>query len=188
MSTDVINITVSGIYNNAEISYRWQSRPICEASQLTAQNRNKDLHLFTSNIIFPRVASVDICNDPPKVDIGNLSAENVLLSPDSVKRERLKYSYCVLLARILCTFPAFQHLRKLLPDHIPHEYTRKMSAAPKVYPLPIMFKNEAKHDEWLAITDGYEMPKRSPHGPGAPPPSHFLWTQCFPLESQSLTE
>lgn len=56
-----------------------------KASQLTAQNRNKDLHLFTSNIIFPRVASVDICNDPPKVDIGNLSAENVLLSPDSAK-------------------------------------------------------------------------------------------------------
>lgn len=127
-----------------------------KASQLTAQNRNKDLHLFTSNIIFPCVASVDICNDPPKVDIGNLSAENVLLSPDSAKREKLKYSYCVLLARILCTIPAFQRLRKLLPDHIPHEYTRKMSAASKVYPLPIMFKNKAKHSDCLAIMDGYE--------------------------------
>ena len=112
--------------------------------------RLKNLHLFTSNIIFSRVASVDICNDPAKVDTGNLSAANVLLSPDSAKRERLRYSYCMLLARILCTIPAFQTLRKLLPDHIPHEYARNMSAASKVCPLPIVFTNEAKHEDGLA--------------------------------------
>lgn len=97
-----------------------------------------------------------MCNEPPKVDIATLSADSVLLASDSVKRERLKYSYCVLLGRILCKIPAFQHLKKLLPDHLPHEYTRKMSAPSKVFPLPIMFKNEAKHEDCLAIMDGYE--------------------------------
>lgn len=31
-----------------------------------------------------------------------------------------------------------------------------MSAPSKVFPLPIMFKNEAKHEDCLAIMDGYE--------------------------------
>lgn len=127
-----------------------------KASQLTAGNRNKDLHLFTSNIIFPRIATIDMNNDNPKVDIRTLSAKSVLLASDSPQCGRLKYSYCVLLVRILCTFPAFEHLKRLIPDHIPHEYTEKMSKASKLYPLPVMFKNEAKHEDCLAIMDGYE--------------------------------
>lgn len=50
------------------------------ASQLTAESRNKGLHLFTSNLILSRIAIVDMCNEPPKVDIAKLSADSVLLT------------------------------------------------------------------------------------------------------------
>ncbi|CAG2188523.1 unnamed protein product [Mytilus edulis] len=36
-------------------------------SNLGIDNRNKDLHLFTSNVLFSRSSTIDMNNDPPKI-------------------------------------------------------------------------------------------------------------------------
>lgn len=125
-------------------------------SKLTSESRNLDLHLFTSNAIFSRVATVDMNNDYPQVDTAALSYSDVLLKQDSLDRKRLVSAYETLLARILCQLPYFEKFKKLIPAHIPHEYSHKMAAVSKVFPLPLQFKNEAKHEDCLAIMDTYE--------------------------------
>lgn len=127
-----------------------------KTSKLTSEKRNQDLHLFTSNVIFSRIATTDMSNTKPNVEANKLTADDVLLTSGSLKQERLAYAYSVLLARILCKLPAFQSYKKLIPEHLPHEYSKKMEAKSLVYPLPIKFRNEAKHEDCLCIRDTYE--------------------------------
>lgn len=127
-----------------------------KTSKLTSEKRNQDLHLFTSNVIFSRIATTDMSNTKPNVEANKLTADDVLLTSGSLKQERLAYAYSVLLARILCKLPAFQSYKKLIPEHLPHEYSKKMEAKSLVYPLPIQFRNEAKHEDCLCIMDTYE--------------------------------
>ena len=37
-----------------------------------------------------------------------------------------------------------------------HEFSQKMSSKSYVFPLPIMMKNESKHEDCMAIMDSYE--------------------------------
>lgn len=127
-----------------------------KTSKLTSEKRNQDLHLFTSNVIFSRIATTDMSNTKPNVEANKLTADDVLLTSGSLKQEILAYAYSVLLARILCKLPAFQSYKKLIPEHLPHEYSKKMEAKSLVYPLPIQFRNEAKHEDCLCIMDTYE--------------------------------
>ena len=73
-----------------------------------------------------------------------------------IEKAKFLEAYSVLLARILCKVPAFEQYRKLVPDHLPHEFSKKMSRKSTVYPLQIMMKNECKHEDCLAIMDTYE--------------------------------
>ena len=71
-------------------------------------------------------------------------------------KKRLCSAYSVLLARIMCSMPAFHQYGKIFPKHIPHEFSNKMSEATTVLPPEIMFKNEVKHEDCLSIMDSYE--------------------------------
>jgi hypothetical protein len=125
-------------------------------SHLASDKRNLDLHLFTSNIIFSRVATLDMSNEIPNTDTSRLSADDVLLKANDPERLKFMDVCCVLLCRILCQLPFFQKFGKVLPKHIPHEFSQKMAAPSKVMPMPIQFRNEAKHEDCLAIMDAYE--------------------------------
>lgn len=93
-------------------------------------------------------------NDAPKIDITQLNAEKLFMT--EFEKAKFLEAYGVLLARILCKVPGFQQYRKLVPNHISHEFSQKMSTKSVVYPLPIMFKNETKHEDCMAIMDNYE--------------------------------
>ena len=95
-------------------------------------------------------------NVSPKVDTAELNCEKVMMPEQSPEKAKLLHAYSVLLARILCKIPAFQQFKKLVPSHLPHEFSEKMSQKSAVYPLPIMFKNESKHEDCMAIMDSYE--------------------------------
>ena len=127
-----------------------------KTSNLRIENRNKDLHLFTSNVLFSRVATVDLCNDPPKTDLCKIKAEEILLRNNEFQKQKLMHAYCILLGRILCKLPAFQTFRNIIPNHIPHEFMARMSERSIVLHLPIQFKNEAKHEDCLSLMDSYE--------------------------------
>lgn len=127
-----------------------------KTSNLSSEKRNKDLHMFTSNVIFSRVATTDMNNEQPKVNVTSLTADDVLLSGNMPQREKLIDAYSTLLGRILCQIPFFSVHSKLVPNHIPHEFTKKMCKKSLVFPLPIQFKNETKHEDCLSIMDNYE--------------------------------
>jgi hypothetical protein len=123
---------------------------------MSREKRNKDLHLFTSNVIFNRIARVDMDNQPPSTDLSKLNAESVMLRGNTLQKAKLEEAYAVLLGRTLCQLQKFQRFKKFFPPHIPHEYSKKMSKKSMVFPLPIQFKNESKHEDCMAIMDAYE--------------------------------
>lgn len=82
----------------------------------------------------------------------------MMFSLEQVAQKDIKFMdvCCVLLCRILCQLPYFQKFGKILPKHILHEFLQKMACASKVMPLPIQFKNEAEHEDCLAIMGKFE--------------------------------
>ncbi|KAL5017472.1 hypothetical protein ScPMuIL_007061 [Solemya velum] len=122
-----------------------------KTSNLGINRRNKDHHLFTSYVLFSRVATIDMNNDSPKTDLCKISSEQMLLNNNYLQRQKLIHAYSVLLGRILCKLPAFHTFKKAIPEHIP-----QMSEKSIVLPLPIQFKNEAKYGDCLSIMDCYE--------------------------------
>jgi hypothetical protein len=125
-----------------------------KTSSLNRERRNKDLHLFASNIIFSRIATIDMSNTAPCTDVQQLTSEHLLMT--DLEKDKFLGAYSVLLGRILCNIPAFHTLKKHIPSHIPHEYSQKMATKSQVFPLPIMFYNEAKHEDCMKIMDSYE--------------------------------
>ena len=58
--------------------------------------------------------------------------------------------------RILVEMKAFSWLKPVLPAHIYHPYHTQMSQKSHVYQLPLLMKNEAKHEDCVDILDEYE--------------------------------
>ncbi|XP_069124032.1 uncharacterized protein [Argopecten irradians] len=125
-----------------------------KTSQINTERRNQDLHLFTSNIIFSRLARIDMDNKPPRTDVNNIGAEKILLSDD--QKDQLLDAYGILVGRIMCRLPALTFMKPHIPSHIPHQNAKKMSEKSTVLPLPIQFKNESKREDCLGIMDSYE--------------------------------
>ena len=125
-----------------------------KTSHLSKDKSDRDLHLFTSNIIFSRVASVDMSNIVCNVDTKQLHSEDILMT--DLERARFMDAYSILLVRVLCSLPAFRPCISLVPRHISHEYSQKMSSKSYVFPLSIIMKNESKHEDCMAIMGSYE--------------------------------
>ena len=92
---------------------------------------NEDLHLFATNFIRNRVQFKHLENQVPKNDINLLPRSVFSLS----KEEYMKYkdSAKVIIGRIaLEHLTGFGFLRKILPKHIPHRYS-KVSANSQKY-------------------------------------------------------
>jgi hypothetical protein len=66
--------------------------------------------------------------------------------------------YSILIGRLAATegIPELHWIEALLPVHLPHMYNEYMDIQTKCHPLPIMHKNEVKHEDCLDILDGYE--------------------------------
>lgn len=112
--------------------------------------------MFTSNILFSRIAKADMSDQAPQVDTAQLKAEDILLSPQGMQRQKLTHAYSILVSRIMCNMTTFKFLGRHIPSHIPHPYAEKMAVKSTVIPLPLQFKNEAKHEDCLAVMDTYE--------------------------------
>lgn len=80
---------------------------------LSKDRRHKDLHVFTSNVIFSRVATVDMSNVAPNVDTADLNCDKVLMAEQSQEKAKFMHAYSVLLKRILCKLSAFKRLISL---------------------------------------------------------------------------
>ena len=120
----------------------------------STERAHKDLHYFVSNIIFSRVATPDLSTSQVAVD--RQSIIPAMLLPHGLYLERLQHCYMIILARIISDIPAFSWMKSVIPKHIEHPYAAKMAKKSEVYPLPVMFKNEAKHEDCIDVLDSYE--------------------------------
>ena len=119
----------------------------------STERANKDLHMFTSNIIFPRVYCHHLSNEEPTV--GPVRIPDILLTQQD--KDQLLDAYAVLVGRLLChNVPAFKWLESVLPNHIPHRQSMYMDKKSNVMPLPIIKKNESKYEDCFDILDAYE--------------------------------
>lgn len=120
-------------------------------------HRNKQHNWFASIIVFERVDFSHLDNVTPLGDINNFSNENYLLSPEEVWK--LQSDFKILVGRVFIEFfkqPQFAAVKKLIPDHILHRYTKEMSTKSEVFPLPIQFKDEKKYSDVVDILASHE--------------------------------
>ena len=115
----------------------------------------KDLHLFTTLLVFPRLPHITMALDE-RVKAGvHVHMHDFMLT--GVNKEHLLNSYAVIVGRILVKqSPNYQWLSRYLPQHIHHEYDPYMAMKTVVSSAPMLFKNEAKYEDCLDICDAYE--------------------------------
>lgn len=114
---------------------------------------------FASIIVFERVDFRHLDNVKPLGDIHTFANENYLLSPEEVKK--LNSDFKVLVGRVFLEFfnqPQFAVVKKLVPQHIVHQYTKEMSSKSEVFPLPIQLnlKDEKKYSDVVDILANLE--------------------------------
>ena len=100
------------------------------SNHLQKPQRNRNLcqfNLIMTSTVFSRVSTSYTSNTSPKEDVAELNLCKKWISEHSPDKAKLLHYYAVLLARILCPKPAFQQYGILVPKHIPHEFSKKMS-------------------------------------------------------------
>lgn len=124
---------------------------------MRVDHRNKQHNWFASIIVFERIDFRHLDNVKPLGDIRNFANENYLLTQEEVRK--LTSDFKVLVGRIFLEFfkqPNFAVVKKLVPQHIMHQYTKEMSSKSEVFPLPIQFKDEKKYSDVVDILANHE--------------------------------
>ena len=124
---------------------------------MRVDHRNKQHNWFASIIVFERIDFRHLDNVRPLGDIHNFSNQNYLLSPEEVKK--LHSDFKVLVGRVFLEFikqPQFQAVKKLVPQHILHRYTKEMNTRSDVFPLPVQFKDEKRYADVVDILASHE--------------------------------
>lgn len=117
--------------------------------------QNDDLHLFATNLIENRVNFNHLPNDSPLGDIKTFPRHKFSPSVSEIQR----YAECakVLVGRIVLEFcPKFGFLKKVIPNHIEHEFTEVMSQKSFIATMPIIDANESKYQDCVKILRTYE--------------------------------
>ena len=80
------------------------------------------------------------------------SLHTTCFEPTSAHIASIKLNLSIIFRRILCTYVKdFQKLKRLVPQHIYHKYSLKMSERSEVVVLDVLYKNEACHQDMLDI-------------------------------------
>ena len=124
---------------------------------MRVDHMNKQHNWFASIIVFERIDFSYLDNVIPLGDVQNVSNENCLLTPEEVKK--LQSDFKVLVGRVFLEFfkqAPFAPVKKLVLQHIMHQYTKEMSLKSEVFPLPIQFKDEKKYSDVVDILASHE--------------------------------
>lgn len=117
--------------------------------------QNEDLHLFASNLIENRVSFSHLPNVHPKGNIVTFPRQHFSLNVTEWKL----YINCakVLVGRVIVEFfPKFKWLKSVIPEHIPHMYSKEMAQKSTIISLPLLDANEAKYEDCVQILRTYE--------------------------------
>lgn len=124
-------------------------------SHMRLELKNEDLHLFASNLIQNRISFNHLPNDKPKGDIKKLPRSVFSLNLNEWRQ--YAYSAKVLVARIcLEFFPKFKFLIEVIPEHLPHEYSKEMTKKSTIVSMPIINADESQYEDCVEILRTYE--------------------------------
>ena len=99
-------------------------------------HHTKSLQYFHSYAVLDRIDFSHYSDEPTTMDASLYSVESFLPTPDDLKQ--MFTNFTVLVSRILVEYlPCFQGFSKAVINHIPHLYTKQMSAKSKVVNINI---------------------------------------------------
>ncbi|XP_074619605.1 uncharacterized protein LOC141878531 [Acropora palmata] len=121
-----------------------------KVKNMTMSKQNRDIHWVNHKMFINRVHGNSLPCNGPRCDLSEVSNSNFLPSIKDQKRER--FNYIVLVSRILTQyFDAFEPLKDVCIQHIPHKYSKEMCEKSTKVPLGIIFKNENLNEDMLTI-------------------------------------
>ena len=117
---------------------------------LRSDHQGKMLHMFSLLVGRSRTPAPELPFTGQLSRLTDASPQYFL--PTSLDVATVKNNLVVLVGRILTEyFPALAPFSKVVPKHIPHRYSAKMSKKSDVVVLDVLMKNEAKHADMLYI-------------------------------------
>lgn len=123
---------------------------------MRSDKQNKSVHAVATSIVFDRVASHHLHNEPKKWLNGCNMKDLLKLSDEEQLCTRERYK--IFLGRTLCElFPAFQFLSNVVPVRTPCQYRAEMSIASELVLPPVLMKDEKKYAEVVDVLDQLEV-------------------------------
>ena len=123
---------------------------------MRSDKQNKSVHAVATSIVFDRVASHHL-HDEPKRCLSDCNMKELLKLNDEEQICTREW-YKIFLGRILCElFPAFQFLSGVVPVCTPCQYQAEMSTSSVVVSLPVLMKDEKKYAEVVNVLDQLEV-------------------------------
>lgn len=93
---------------------------------MTMSQQNRDIHWVNHEMFVNRVSGNLLLSDGPRCDLSTVQNSNFL--PNVLDQQRQRFNYIVLVSRILVQyFDAYEPLRDVCIQHIPHKYSKEMS-------------------------------------------------------------
>ena len=117
---------------------------------IRSDHRKSLVHMYSLLVLRHRVHDPSLATTGSTTDLINIEATAFL--PDQEIIDDITMNLTVLAGRILCeNIKCMKPLAKVVPNHIPHEYSDAMSEKSEAFFLDVLEKNEAKSADMLVI-------------------------------------
>lgn len=93
---------------------------------VTMSKQNGDIHWVNHKMFVNRVSGSFLSSEGPKCDLSTV--QNSTFLPSVLDQQRQRFNYIILVSRMLVQyFDAYEPLRDVCIQHIPHKYSKEMS-------------------------------------------------------------
>jgi len=97
----------------------------------TMSKQNRDIHWVNHKMFVNRVSGSFLSSEGPRCDLSTV--QNSTFLPNVLDQRRQRFNYVTLVSQILVQyFDAYEPLRDICIQHIPHKYSKEMSQKSKI--------------------------------------------------------
>ena len=125
------------------------------AGEMLQGVENKDRHWICQFLTFDRISTENLDNTTPQGKLEDFELKEYLLTHE--EQQQTRNEYIILVLRILLKYiPWLSTLKKLVPDHIEHTYSKEMSMKSTIISLPVKPFNQNKLQDVVQYLDSVE--------------------------------